>query len=152
MQVKPMKRVLPAYCFSAPQHLLKFPRGDAGGLGGIFDEADRARRERRAHEDLEDFLFHECVHRELLRQKADAEVVLYHRKNLVRRHDFNIRLDGNAVLGKEMQIEVVSVRLAVQQDKRIVGKLLKRFGCAGEGGKAWTADENLPDRTKRNLL
>ena len=116
----------------APQHLLKFPRGDAGGLGGIFDEADRARRERRAHEDLEDFLFHECVHRELFRQKADAEVVLYHRKNLVRRHDFNVRLDGNAVLGKEMQIEVVSVRLAVQQDKRIVGKLLKSFGCAGE--------------------
>ena len=132
MQVKPMKRVLPAYCFSVPQHLLKFPRGDAGGLGGIFDEADRARRERRAHEDLEDFLFHECVHRELFRQKADAEVVLYHRKNLVRRHDFNVRLDGNAVLGKEMQIEVVSVRLAVQQDKRIVGKLLKSFGCAGE--------------------
>ena len=78
MQAKPMKRVLPAYCFSAPQHLLKFPRGDAGGLRGIFDETDRARRERRAHEDLEDFLFHECVHRELLRQKADAEVVLYH--------------------------------------------------------------------------
>ena len=152
MQAKPMKRVLPAYCFSAPQHLLKFPRGDAGRLGGIFDEADRARRERRTHEDLEDFLFHECVHRELLRQKADAEVVLYHRKNLVRCHDFNVRLDGNAVLGKEMQIEVVSVRLAVQQDKRIVGKLLKRFGCAGELGKAWTADENLPDRTKRNLL
>ena len=152
MQAKPMKRVLPAYCFSAPQHLLKFPRGDAGRLRGIFDETDRARREWRAHEDLEDFLFHECVHRELLRQKADAEVVLYHRKNLVRRHDFNVRLDRDAVLGKEVQIEVVSVRLAVQQDKRIVGKLLKRFGCAGEGGKAWTADENLPDRTKRNLL
>lgn len=152
MQAKPMKRVLPAYCLSAPQHLLKFPRGDAGRLRGIFDEADRARREWRAHEDLEDFLFHECVHRELLRQKADAEVVLYHRKNLVRRHDFNVRLDRDAVLGKEVQIEVVSVRLAVQQDKRIVGKLLKSFGCAGEGGKAWAADENFLDRTKRNLL
>lgn len=85
-------------------------------------------------------------------KKPMPRSVLYHRKNLVRRHDLNVRLDRDAVLGKEVQIEVVSVRLAVQQDKRIVGKLLKRFGCAGEGGKAWTADENLPDRTKRNLL
>ena len=38
----------------------------------------------------------------------------------------------DAVLGKEVQIEVVSVRLAVQQDKRIVGKLLKGSGRAGE--------------------
>ena len=116
---------------SAPQHLFKLPRGDAGGLGGIFDEADRARWERCAEKDLKDFFFHEGVHRELLRQEADAQIVLYHRKNLVRCHDFDVRLDRDTVLGKEVQIEVVCVCLAVQKDKRVAGKLLKGPGCAG---------------------